>query len=335
MKIWPLVIVHVPSTATREQWELFCADALEAGCTGFEERDSDGDGLPESMVLFFPCRKTKMPFEGEEPGEAEIEGAQLAEKVLCAEAQVSPHWRRIVSEIARKWLPEEGLSVHAEALPDQKWGQSWVEFYKTTRASDRIFVGPPRNEKLPEDAPSNAIRVQIEYDQVFGTGTHETTRLCLRLIEAKADRFQTLLDIGTGTGVLCFAAIKLGYEYAIGLDSDSLAKENFQRNAKLNDCEEETHFILGDSVQAAVGGALLAGRSIPELVVCNMLSDAFDPLLLSLRKLRRPMILSGYLLSELEILHERFAQTGWRLIEEHNIEEWGACFLEPDAGFQI
>ena len=328
MKIWPLVIVHVPPTATRDQWELFFAEAIEAGCTGFEERDGDSDGRPESAVLFFPARKSLMPFEGEEPGE--VEGAQLAEKILAAEAKTTPHWRKIISGIARKWFPEDGLSVHAEALPDQKWGQAWVEFYKTTRASDRIFVGPPRDSQLPPDAPKNAIHIQIEYDQVFGTGTHETTRACLRLIEQKADRFSSLLDLGTGTGVLCFAAIKLGYEYAIGLDSDSLARENFLRNAKLNHCEEGAHFVLGDSVQSAVGGALLAGRAIPELIVCNMLSDAFDPLLHTMRKLRRPLILSGYLLSELEILRERLEETGWRLVEEHNIEEWGACFLEPD-----
>jgi ribosomal protein L11 methylase PrmA len=125
--------------------------------------------------------------------------------------------------------------------------------------------------------------------------------------------------------------VKLGAEFAVGMDNDPASERAFLHNAAINGVEDRAHFVAGSTVDEAVAGCLLAGRPIPALVVCNMLSTEFDDLLAPLRRLRRPMVLGGFLLAEAESVRARLRETGWRVARETTQVEWAAWLCEPDG----
>ncbi|MBI5154247.1 50S ribosomal protein L11 methyltransferase [Candidatus Poribacteria bacterium] len=300
MKHWPAVQLSMEPSIQRISWEIFCARAVEAGCIGYEESDTEGDSAPHSATLYFPAH---------EDGRG-------------------PDWAGQVRTLAASTLGAKGYSVTGRELEDRDWNERWREHYHLLKAGKRAYIGPPEEAKLPPGAPRGAVVIAIEYSQAFGTGSHASTRGCVQMLEDLAPHAGSVLDIGTGTGVLCFAAIKLGCKYAVGMDSDPVCESSFERNAALNGCSGSAHFVLGSTVDAAVAGCLLAARPIPGLIVCNMLSDHFEPLLPALKRLRKPLVLSGFLLSEAEPLRARLTADGWRISQETDLEEWGTWLVE-------
>src|SRR5271165_6989289 len=125
-----------------------------------------------------------------------------------------------------------------------------------TGIGERIFVIP---EWRDDPTPPNRFRITINAGLAFGTGAHETTRLCLEALERHIQPGCTVVDIGTGSGILCEAALKLGAGRAVGSDTDpgavAVAKENFER--------------AGVAVGAFVGSADAVGNGVADIVVAN------------------------------------------------------------------
>jgi ribosomal protein L11 methyltransferase len=118
----------------------------------------------------------------------------------------------------------------AQPADTRDWVAFAREYLKPMRIGERIFVIP---EWCDEATPEGRFRIVINAGLAFGTGAHETTRLCLEALERHVRPHSTVLDIGTGSGILCEAALKLGAERAIASDTDAevvaVAKENFER----------------------------------------------------------------------------------------------------------
>jgi len=307
MPTWPVVTLDVPADVSPTAWEIFCSRLLaETECEGYEERQARDNGVPEAADFYF------QPVEDD--------GAAATRE---ARAQIE--------RLAAECLGGSGVGVQSSTLGEQDWGAAWRQFYHATEAAPGLWVGPPDERELTLSHHGGARYVAVEYERAFGTGGHATTKLCLRLIAEHAKESASLLDIGTGTGVLCFAALMLGMDEALGMDNDPDAAANFARNAEINGLADRARFVLGSTVEEAVAGALLHGMALPELVVCNMLSASFDSMIEALRRLRRPLILSGFLEAEAESLAIRLARAGWRVAEKRALDEWGAWYCVPDG----
>ncbi len=308
MNWWPLITVTVPSGTSPSDWDALCAALLEEGCEGFEEQLCGPDGVPEKAIFYFG------PIEGG----IEIPICDVADRV-----------RRCVESL----FGADGWEVICELAPDQDWGAGWREYYHAMRITRRIYVGPPE-EGIPANAALDAMYIAIEYDQAFGTGSHATTRGCLAMIEeiSASGGYGTLLDVGTGTGVLAFAALRLGFKCAIGMDCDPKAAANYATNAELNRCADRAPFVAGSTIDEAMAAIEERRLPKPDLIVCNMLSDLFDPLLEPMRVLDRPLILSGFLVSETEALKHRLEETGWSVVRQEELDEWGTWFCRPGGG---
>jgi ribosomal protein L11 methyltransferase len=297
---WPILTLTLPRTATAAQWDLFTTRVIEeAGCLGIEELGPpDRIGPPDRARLFYSDEKGELP---------DARGVQsLAAECFACDIE----------------LPALDL------VPDQDWGQNWRQYFRTTRVTGNLYVGPPW-EGLPADAPANARHVRIEPGQAFGTGTHATTRLCLRMIEGAAKRGAVLLDVGAGSGILGIAAVKLGFSHAICLENDPVCEENLLHNAVLNGVAGKVHWLHGSRPRMAFEAGLIMGVPSPDLIVCNMLSHEFEPLLNELHSLRRPLILSGFLVAE-EASVASFAKAeGWTVAKRDTEDEWGAFLLNP------
>ncbi len=128
---------------------------------------------------------------------------------------------------------KEGELVYVGPYSDRSWETAWMDYFKPLRISERVAVGPPWDRA---EAPEGGIALTIEPGMAFGTGTHETTRLCASILdEVMAEGSgQTVLDVGCGSAILSMAARGLGATEVVGVDVDATAVEVARENVEKN-----------------------------------------------------------------------------------------------------
>ncbi len=223
--------------------------------------------------------------------------------------------RRYVSSL--RSLSPSSLSVEMETftVSEQNWGESWKKFFRPLRVGSRFLVKPPwARVRVKKDE----IPIEINPGMAFGTGTHATTQLCLKALEKRLrKRGLTVLDVGTGSGILAIAAARLGASEVWAIDIDRIAVENAKENVRRNDASDRVRIRQGS----------LRGISKRfDLVVANL---SFK----SLRKMRRALIrhlkgggmllLSGLLEREEEGIRQHYQETSLlKWMETDREGEW-------------
>lgn len=189
-------------------------------------------------------------------------------------------------------------------VEDQDWERAWMDQYVPLRFGARTWI-VPWNHDLPEgaDAPDAAV-VRLDPGLAFGSGTHPTTALCLRWLDALAAegalQGRTVLDFGCGSGILALAALKLGAAQAVGVDNDPQAILATADNAARNGVGDRLAVHLPQDEPAA---------TYP-VVVANILATALDTLADTLAARVAPggrIALSGILDGQQDALLERYA----------------------------
>ena len=135
------------------------------------------------------------------------------------------------------------LEVAAEMKDDSLWKDKWKEYFKPTHISDRIVVKPTWEEYKPA---SEEILIEIDPGMAFGTGTHETTSMCMKALEKYVKPGARVLDAGCGSGILSIAAAKLGAADVLGVDIDEEAVRVSEENFALNRTDGVCRAIVGD-----------------------------------------------------------------------------------------
>ena len=163
---------------------------------------------------------------------------------------------------------DDSVIGESEIVPTVDWSEAWKQGLEALRISSRLVVRPPF---VAVELEPGQHQVVIEPAQAFGTGGHASTRLCLEWIDglyavaSDRGRYDRVLDVGTGSGVLAFAALVLGAESALGFDLDSIAIRAARSGARENGLAERVDFFVGPI--EALGELSL---SYP-LVVANLL----------------------------------------------------------------
>jgi ribosomal protein L11 methyltransferase len=141
-------------------------------------------------------------------------------------------------------FPDTDCSWKTSVINYRNWNAEWEKSVGIVEATSRIIIKPTWKKIRKRD--KGKIVLHIDPKMAFGTGHHETTRLCLVLLEEHMRRDAAVLDFGTGTGVLAIAAIKLGARSAFAIDNDPLAVENAGENVRKNRVEDAVKLRLGD-----------------------------------------------------------------------------------------
>lgn len=186
-------------------------------------------------------------------------------------------------EILKESLPNVIIgSLTAEHIDQTSW-QVWKSVLKKIRVGNRVIIRPPWEEHA---ALENEIVIEINPSLAFGTGHHETTRLCIAAIERTLDQqdVNNLLDVGCGSGILSIAAAKLGVKNIVGLDTDPIAISESRKNAAKNGVPDEIKFFCG-YLQSAKGAY--------DLIVANVF---IEPILLMKDELRARLAPKGKLI---------------------------------------
>ena len=206
------------------------------------------------------------------------------------------------------------LGIALSAVPEQDWMQKWKEGFEPVLLGERLLVAP--SWKLPADAGGRAV-IQIDPGMAFGTGTHETTRLCLQAIETYW-RGGTLLDVGTGTGILAIAAARLASDARItAIDIDPLAVEVARENLVINRVEEAIDLREGQPSD-------YVGRGF-DMVVANLTADVIIALIADLAgglKAAGVILLSGILTTLRDDVEQAAKGAGLVILEHEEAGEW-------------
>lgn len=209
-------------------------------------------------------------------------------------------------------LKEYGsLSYRTEVVKARNWNERWEQEGRKPVTVDNLYIHPstqPRST-LPYD-------IIIDPRQSFGTGTHVTTQMMLRYVQHAEMKGRTLLDVGTGTGVIAILAKQAGAAEAVGVEIEEGAVENAHDNCKQNDVEVELH--LGSIEQ-------VAGREF-DYVIANINRNILMGMMTELRQaVKTPngrLLLSGFLLQDKEVMIASAAEVGLKVRETFEADEW-------------
>ncbi len=206
------------------------------------------------------------------------------------------------------------INLRVNKLKEEDWTNKWKKYIKPIKITDRIIIKPTWEEYKVKD---NEIIIEIDPGQAFGTGDHGTTHGCLEMLEEYIEPGNSILDIGTGTGVLSIAASKLGGENILGVDLDPVAIRVAQENAKLNQLTEEIEFKEGDLVQIVdTQYDLILANILPHIII-RLIPD-----LLKVSKLGSIVILSGIIEEKKEDVKEKLKEYNFAIKEIVEKDNW-------------
>ncbi len=214
------------------------------------------------------------------------------------------------------WLDQGVELVAADEVPQDDWLAAWREWARPFPVAGSLLVDPREPDEAPAEVPPGRRLLRLPARAAFGTGSHESTSLALELLEAADIQGRDILDVGTGTGVLAFAALLFGARRAVGFDVDPAAPFHARDNSRLND--------LRPSLFA---GRLVALRPGPrfDLALVNVVPEQILPEMPALVRLLRPggeAILSGILAERGRQVLDRLRGLGMDEVERRTAGDW-------------
>ncbi|MBQ7937671.1 MAG: 50S ribosomal protein L11 methyltransferase [Oscillospiraceae bacterium] len=175
-------------------------------------------------------------------------------------------------------LEAEGIEheITVVGVNEEDWANNWKQYYHTQRIGKRIVVTPSWEEYTPS---GNDVQMRLDPGMAFGTGTHDTTRLCLELLEECVTPETRILDVGTGSGILSVGGVLLGAPSALGVDIDPVAVKVANENAEINEVSDRTEFVCGDLTDKVHGQFEIVTANIVADIIIRLLSTVKNYLL--------------------------------------------------------
>lgn len=304
---WSEISIHTSHEAT----EAVANILHEAGASGVIIEDSaEPDRIHEDRFgEIYELKKEDFPLEG---------------VIVKAYLPVNSFLIETVKEISESVneLAEFGLDVglnqvQTNEVDEEDWATAWKKYYHPVKISGRFTIVPTWEVYEPVD--SDELIIELDPGMAFGTGTHPTTVMCLQALEKYVKKGDSVIDVGTGSGVLSIGAALLGASRVHALDLDEVAvtaaKENISLN-KVNNVVEVTHGNLLDSVQEPA--SIIVANILAE-VIMTFSKDAYDIL---------PedglFIVSGIIAQKRDLVKDDLQSKGFEIIESVLMEDWVA-----------
>lgn len=227
-----------------------------------------------------------------------------------------------ISEKLKASLPS--CVTEQKTVCDDDWKDKWKEYFKPVKVTDRLVVKPTWEEYEKADGE---LVIEIDPGMAFGTGTHETTSLCLELIEKYMKPGDDVLDVGCGSGILAIAAGLLGANDVLGIEIDPVAVEIGKSNVRLNGLSENVKVIYGDLTKGVDFEA--------DLVAANLMADIVKILSKDVAKHIKPggIYISSGILAELAgDVGSVIEKCGFEIEEVRVKGEWCAIAARPKRG---
>ena len=214
--------------------------------------------------------------------------------------------------------------ISAEGMREEDWAESWKQYYKPVSLG-RITIVPAWEEYI---AKENEIIIRMDPGMAFGTGTHETTRLVIRLMQDEIVGGERVLDMGTGSGILSICAAKLGAESCNAYDIDPVAVKVARDNAESGGF---TNITVG--VSDLLSGVDISGGKY-DFCVANIVADIILRMLPDISKYVKTegkIILSGIISPRADEIREAVKKHGYKVIREATENDWLAMLIAAEV----
>lgn len=218
-------------------------------------------------------------------------------------------------------LPEYGLNageceLSITEVEEDDWANSWKKYYKPTKVGKNIVIKPTWE---PYTATENEIIVNMDPGMAFGTGTHETTQLCVAALETCVKEGDYVLDIGCGTGILSIVAGDLGAKEVIGVDFDPVAVKVAKENILLNHMEKKVSILEGNLLD------VVDKNRQADVIVANILAEAIIELTDTIKPYLKPegvFISSGIINDRRDAVLDKLQKENFEILKIEQMGEW-------------
>ncbi|WP_167958428.1 50S ribosomal protein L11 methyltransferase [Anaerosporobacter faecicola] len=287
----------------------------ELGIEGIEIEDKVPITEEEKKEMFIDI----LPDLGEDDGKATvsfyISDEEDTEQILQAVKQG-------MMELA-DFVPVGDMEITVSETEDKDWINNWKQYWKPFRVADDIIIKPTW-ETLTEKREDDLV-IDIDPGTAFGTGSHETTRLCIQGLRKYITNETTLLDVGSGSGILSIIGLKLGAKAAVGTDIDPNAIHAMYDNAKVNGITEEEFVVKIGNIIDDRKLQEEVGKERYDIVVANILADVIIPLSAEIgQHLKKDglYITSGIINMKRDEVKDAIEKNGFTIVEENVMGEW-------------
>ncbi len=296
---------------TSEATEAISNILIELGCEGVAVEDPNdpifGDGYEGDWDYF---DKEEMVFEYPE-------GALIKTYVEDVNMAMLIETIRVRIEELTDFGIDYGLGeIETVEVFESDWANEWKKYYKPTRIGERIVIKP--SWEAYEAEPRDLI-IEIDPGGAFGSGTHETTSMCIEQLDKRVKPNTKVYDIGCGSGILAIAAAKLGAEEVIAVDLDQAAVETSAENVKLNNVSKQVDVRHGNLMEVVKGKA--------DIVVANIIADVICFLATTIHEFLHEdsvFIASGIINTKIETVLDALEANNLEVIEVVQKGEWAA-----------
>ena len=218
-------------------------------------------------------------------------------------------------------LPSFGLdigeaSVSLSNVNESDWANEWKKYYKPTKVGKKIVVKPSWEDYEKQEGD---LIIELDPGMAFGTGTHETTSMCIRELENYVDETKTVFDIGCGSGILAIAAAQLGAKEVVAGDLDEVAVKVSKENCEINH--------VSDKVVVKHGSLFEVVDSKADVIVANIIADIIKILAKDVSKFLKEdgvFISSGIILAKIDEVCEALEENGFEIVKVERLGEWSA-----------
>lgn len=212
-------------------------------------------------------------------------------------------------------------AIQTNEVDEEDWATAWKKYYHPVKISGRFTIVPTWEEYEPVE--SDELIIELDPGMAFGTGTHPTTVMCLQALEKYVKPGDTVVDVGTGSGVLSIGAALLGASRVHALDLDQVAVVAAKENIELNHVEE--------TVEVKHGNLLDSVKEPAEIIIANILAEviiSFSQDAYSILPENGLFIVSGIIGQKRDLVKDDLISKGFEIVESVLMEDWVAIIAQ-------
>ena len=216
------------------------------------------------------------------------------------------------------------FTIGITEVDEEDWANSWKQYFHPVKISKRFTIVPTWEVYTPVE--SDELIIELDPGMAFGTGTHPTTVLCLQALEKYLEPGQTIVDVGTGSGVLAIGAALLGAKHITALDLDEVAVRAAQENVTYNHADDRITVLKGNLLDSI--------DEPPDLIIANILADVIMSFSQDAYQLVKPgglFITSGIIGAKRDEVRNDLSAQGFEIVETVLMEDWVAIIARKGS----